>query len=160
MQDNWDTESSSSHESAGSYKLYAYVMYTACMHHTFLQSLTRICLAFEDCLLPSPSPLHTHTGTPYQTTPVVQQPPPKVVFQQQRERLYRAGPGRYHAIQDVEPQQPGDLALRKGKQVEGWALFGVHLHVFPAIRLGYKQFFDSSWSCILRHIRNINHLTW
>jgi len=40
-------------------------------------------------------------------------------FQQQRERLYRAGPGKYTAVQDVEPQQPGDLALKKGMPVEG-----------------------------------------
>lgn len=61
----------------------------------------------------------THSGspgTPVQgTTPTFRRPS----FLQQRERLYRAGPGRYIAIQDVESQQLGDLSLRKGMEIEG-----------------------------------------
>ena len=37
----------------------------------------------------------------------------------QRERLYRAGPGRYVAVEDVEPQQSDDIPLRRGMEVEG-----------------------------------------
>lgn len=55
------------------------------------------------------------TGTPVLGTPTFRRPS----FLQQRERLYRAGPGRYIAIQDVESQQQGDLTLRKGMEVEG-----------------------------------------
>lgn len=40
-------------------------------------------------------------------------------FQQQRERLYRAGAGKYEVVQDVDPQVPGDIPLRRGMPVEG-----------------------------------------
>ena len=40
-------------------------------------------------------------------------------FQQQRERLYRAGAGRYVAVQDFDPQGQGDIPLRRGMPVEG-----------------------------------------
>ena len=55
------------------------------------------------------------TGTPSQMTPNFRRPS----FLQQRERLYRAGPGRYIALQDVESQQTGDLTLRMGMEIEG-----------------------------------------
>lgn len=51
-------------------------------------------------------------------TPTVQ-PRNYTSFHNQRERLYRAGPGRYVVTEDVEPQQPGDLPLRRGVPVEG-----------------------------------------
>ncbi len=54
------------------------------------------------------------TGTP-QGTPKFRRPS----FLQQRDRLYRAGPGMYVAIQDVESQQEGDLSLKKGMAIEG-----------------------------------------
>ena len=41
----------------------------------------------------------------------------------QRERLYRAGPGRYIAVEDVDPQQSDDLPLRKGMEVEGVCVY-------------------------------------
>ncbi len=56
-----------------------------------------------------------YIGTPGPATPISRKPS----FGQQRERLYRAGPGEYVAIQDMEPQQPGDIPLRKGMAVEG-----------------------------------------
>ena len=55
------------------------------------------------------------TGTPSQGTPNFRRPS----FLQQRERLYRAGPGKYVVIQDVESQQRGDLTLRKGMTIDG-----------------------------------------
>lgn len=42
-----------------------------------------------------------------------------MTFATQRERLYRAGPGRYVAIEDVDPQQSEDIAIRRGMEVEG-----------------------------------------
>jgi len=54
-------------------------------------------------------------GTPTLGTPKLRRPS----FQQQRERLYRAGPEKYVAIQDVEAQQTGDIPLSKGMAVEG-----------------------------------------
>ncbi len=54
-------------------------------------------------------------GTPTLGTPKMKRPS----FQQQRERLYRAGPEQYIVTQDVEAQQPGDLTLCKGMAVEG-----------------------------------------
>ena len=40
-------------------------------------------------------------------------------FKQQRERLYRAGAGKYIAVQDFDPQAQGDIPLRKGMPVVG-----------------------------------------
>ena len=40
-------------------------------------------------------------------------------FSTQRERLHRAGAGRYVAVEDVEPQQGDDIPLRRGMEVEG-----------------------------------------
>ena len=61
---------------------------------------------------------HSSTGTPGPNTPQSfhrRQP----TFATQRERLYRAGPGRYVALEDVEPQQSDDVPLRRGMEVEG-----------------------------------------
>ena len=62
--------------------------------------------------------MSTGTGTPGPNTPLTyhrRQP----AFATQRERLYRAGPGRYMAMEDVEPQQSDDISLRRGMDVEG-----------------------------------------
>ena len=58
------------------------------------------------------------SGTPGANTPQThhrRQP----TFATQRERLYHAGPGRYVAVEDVEPQQSDDIPLRRGMEVEG-----------------------------------------
>lgn len=61
----------------------------------------------------------THSGSP--GTPVQGGTPTfrRPSFLQQRERLYRAGSGKYVAVQDVESQQPGDLSLHRGMEIEG-----------------------------------------
>ncbi len=58
---------------------------------------------------------HTYAATPGPNTPINR----KQSFGQQRERLYRAGPGEYVAVQEVEAQQPGDIPLKRGMPVEG-----------------------------------------
>ena len=57
--------------------------------------------------------VNAHLGGP--NTPLVGQSS----FQQQRERLYRAGAGKYIVVQDYDPQAPGDIPLRRGMPVEG-----------------------------------------
>lgn len=57
----------------------------------------------------------SNEGTPGPSTPKLH----KQSFQQQRERLYRAGPGKYMVIQDVDAQQEGDISLKRGMSVEG-----------------------------------------
>ena len=66
----------------------------------------------------------TGTGTPGQNTPLIyakRQP----AFATQRERLYRAGPGKYVATENVEPKQSDDIPLRRGMEVEGKDIFWI-----------------------------------
>ena len=58
------------------------------------------------------------TGTPGPNTPhsYHKRMP---AFTTQRERLYRAGPGRYIVVDDFDPQQSEDIPLRRGMHVEG-----------------------------------------
>ena len=55
-------------------------------------------------------------------------------FSTQRERLYRAGPGRYVAMEDVDPQQSEDIPLRRGMDVEGVFLVYWNVDIYMCIQ--------------------------
>ena len=67
-------------------------------------------------------------GTPGPNTPQTHHRRQQT-FATQRERLYRAGAGRYVAVEDVEPQQGDDIPLRRGMEVEGLCVYLVTMGV-------------------------------
>ena len=65
--------------------------------------------------------IYVHVGghhTPGQNSPLLLHRH-NYTFAHTRERLYRAGPGKYFAVEDVEPQQQGDIPLKAGMPVAG-----------------------------------------